>query len=103
MGVLTIDSILNDCVLQVFTHPLLAALPRQPDELWIRTVRSGQTSVQRTSGNTDDPPASAVAVGVTGRLEGLAIVVGNAVDLAAQVLLTCRRQSTEKSFWFRHT
>lgn len=96
--VLTVNSILNDCVLQVFTHPLLAALPRQPDVLWIRAVRSGKTSVQWTSWYTDDPPTSAVAVRVTGGLKGLAILVGNAIELTAKVILTCRAESEKFHF-----
>lgn len=62
------DCILNDRVLQVFTHPLPAALPRQPDELWVWTVGSGMTSSQRTCRLTAQTSTCAVAEGVTGGL-----------------------------------
>lgn len=95
----TCDRILNDCVLQVFAHPLPAAFPRQPDVLRVGTVWSGQTGIQRASWHTADPSASAVAVSVAGGLKRLALLVSDAVDFTAQILLTCTEHTVQTAPW----
>lgn len=88
---LTRDSVLKDRVFEVFTHPLLAAFPRQPDMLWVGAVWGGQAADRGTSVHTGHPSTPAVAVGVAGGLKGLALHVGDPVDHAAQLLPTCGR------------
>lgn len=91
----TCDSILNDRVLEVLTHPFLAAFPGEADMLGVDTVWSWKTDIERTGWDTDHPSTSAVAVSVTGGLERLAVMVTDAVYFTAQILLTCRRQRTD--------
>ena len=86
--VFTCDGVLNDRVLQVLTHPLFAAFPRQADVLWFGTVWSGNAAGQRTRRHTGHTSSSAVAVRVAGGLERLALLVRDAVHLTAQILLT---------------
>lgn len=81
---------MNDCVLQVLTHPLFAAFAREPDVLRAGAVWSGHTDGERAGRHAGHSSASALAVRVAGRLEGLALLVHDAVDLAAKILLTCR-------------
>lgn len=54
------------------------------------TVWSGRTDGQRASWHTAYPSTSALAVGVTGGLKELALLVRDAIHFAAQSLLTCR-------------
>lgn len=84
----TRDGVLDDAVLQVLTHPLFAAFPRQANELRVGTVRSGMADIQRTGWDAGDPAAAAAAECVAGGLEGLALLVGDPVQLAAQFALT---------------
>lgn len=86
---LTCDGVLNDRVLQVLTHPLLAAFPWEADVLRVGAVRSGTTCYQRARWHTADPATSALAVVVAGGLKKLALLVRDAVQFAAQILPTC--------------
>lgn len=53
---------------------------------------------KRTSRHTGHPSASAVAVAVAGGLKRLAFLVSDAVDLAAQILLTCGVHRTDGTY-----
>lgn len=86
---LTCDGVLNDCVLQVLTHPLLAAFPWEADVLRVGAVRSGTTGYQRASWHTADPATSTLTVVVAGGLKKLALLVRDAIQFAAQILPTC--------------
>lgn len=65
--------------------------------LRVGTVRSGTTNIQRASWHTAHASTSASTVGVTGGLKGLTLLVRDAVDFTAQVLLTCNQSYSDSS------
>lgn len=82
------DGILNDCVVHVLTDPLLAAPPRQLYPLGVWAVWVGKIDVLRAQGHACQPTPQAAALSGTGGLEYLAILIGDPVQLTAQLLLT---------------
>lgn len=56
--------------------------------LRVGTVWGGTADIQRAGRHTSDPAAAAATERVTGGLEGLALVVSDAVQLTAQLFLT---------------
>ncbi len=71
--------------------------------LWVGTVWSGKAGGQRARWHTAHPSTSAVAISVTGGLEGLALVVSDAVDFTAQILLTCNTKYRRRLNLLNHT
>ena len=88
LGYSTCYGVLNNAVVQVLTHPLLAALPWQLDVLGVRAVWARQADVHGAQRHTGHPSTLAATLGVTGRLEDLSILVGDPVELTGQIFLT---------------
>jgi len=83
----TCQGVLDHRVVQTLTHPLLAALARQQEQPRVGAVWHGQPGIHGARRHAGHPPALAAAVGVAGRLEGLAVAVGDPVEFTAQILL----------------